>query len=187
MAISKTLADELDKRRAKALAGGGPEKAEKRHAQGRLTARERLDALYDSGTFQEYGLHAHHNTRHFGMESKEIPTDAVISGTGFVHGRPVSGFSQDFSVAGGSLGDVHARKICHILEHAAKVGTPVVGFNDSGGARIQEGVGALSAYGQVFYRNVQLSGLVPQIAVIAGPCAGGAAYSPALMLSLIHI
>ena len=180
MAISKALADELEKRRAVALEGGGKKKAEDRHAKGRMTARERLDNLYSEGTFQEFGMHAQHKTRHFGMASKSIPTDAVISGTGFVDGRPVASFSQDFGVVGGSLGEVHAKKICQTLDHAVKAGIPVVGFNDSGGARIQEGVGALSGYGQVFYRNVQLSGVVPQISVIAGPCAGGAAYSPAL-------
>ena len=185
MAISRTLAEELEKRRAVALEGGGSQKADERHAKGRMTARERLDALFSAGTFQEYGLHAQHNTRHFGMEKKSIPTDGVIAGTGFVDGRPVAAFSQDFGVAGGSLGEVHAKKICNTLDHAVKAGCPVVGFNDSGGARIQEGVGALSAYGQVFYRNVQLSGVVPQISVIAGPCAGGAAYSPALTDFLI--
>ena len=185
MAISKALADELERRRTAALEGGGKEKAEARHAKGRMTARERLQALYSEGTFQEFGLHAQHNTRHFGMDKKSIPTDAVITGTGFVDGRPVAAFSQDFGVAGGSLGEVHSKKICHTLDHAAKAGVPVVGFNDSGGARIQEGVGALAAYGQVFYRNVQLSGVVPQISVIAGPCAGGAAYSPALTDFLI--
>ncbi|WP_116131658.1 acyl-CoA carboxylase subunit beta [Tropicimonas sp. IMCC34043] len=185
MAISKALADELEKRRAVALEGGGKSKVEARHAKGRLTARERLDALFSQGTFQEFGLHAQHKTRHFGMEKKSIPTDAVITGTGFVDGRPVAAFSQDFDVAGGSLGEIHSKKICHTLDHAVKAGIPVIGFNDSGGARIQEGVGALSAYGQVFYRNVQLSGVVPQISVIAGPCAGGAAYSPALTDFLI--
>ena len=180
MTISPALAEELEKRRAAALAGGGADKAAKRQAEGRMTARQRLEALFSAGTFQEFGLHAQHATRHFGMEGKAIPTDAVITGAGFVDGRPVAAFSQDFGVSGGSLGEIHARKICHTLDHAMKAGVPVVGFNDSGGARIQEGVGALSAYGQVFYRNVQLSGVVPQISVIAGPCAGGAAYSPAL-------
>ncbi|ARE39196.1 Methylmalonyl-CoA decarboxylase, alpha chain [Rhodovulum sp. P5] len=172
MAISRDLSEALEKRRAAALEGGGAQKAEDRHAKGRMTARERIDTLFSPGTFQESGLHARHNTRHFGMEKKSIPGDGVITGTGFVDGRPVAAFSQDFGVAGGSLGDVHSRKICHMLDHALKAGVPVVGFNDSGGARIQEGVGALSAYGQVFYRNVQLSGVVPQISVIAGPCAG---------------
>ncbi|SFC79444.1 acyl-CoA carboxylase subunit beta [Tropicimonas isoalkanivorans] len=185
MAISKTLADELEKRRKVALEGGGAKKAEDRHAKGRMTARERLDALFSAGSFQEFGMHAQHKTRHFGMENKSIPTDAVIAGTGFIDGRPVAAFSQDFGVAGGSLGEIHAKKICHALDSAGKAGMPVIGFNDSGGARIQEGVGALSAYGQVFYRNVQLSGVVPQISVIAGPCAGGAAYSPALTDFLI--
>ncbi|OLS52032.1 acyl-CoA carboxylase subunit beta [Rhodovulum sulfidophilum] len=180
MAISRSLAEELDKRRAAALEGGGPAKAADRHAKGRMTARERIEALYSAGTFQETGLHAQHATRHFGMEKKSIPADGVITGTGFVDGRPVAAFSQDFGVVGGTLGEMHSRKICLVLDHALKAGVPVVGFNDSGGARIQEGVGALSAYGQVFYRNVQLSGVVPQISVIAGPCAGGAAYSPAL-------
>ena len=180
MAISKKLAEELEERRAHALEGGGQKKADDRHAKGRMTARERLDALFSKGTFQEFGLHAKHRTRHFGMEKKDIPTDGVIVGTGFVDGRPVSAFSQDFGVVGGSLGEIHSKKICHALDHAVKAGIPVIGFNDSGGARIQEGVGSLAGYGQVFYRNVQLSGVVPQISIIAGPCAGGAAYSPAL-------
>ncbi|MDV7145057.1 acyl-CoA carboxylase subunit beta [Tropicimonas sp. TH_r6] len=180
MAIDKKLADELEKRRAHALEGGGQKKADDRHAKGRLTARERLDALFSKGTFQEFGLHAKHRTRHFGMDKKDIPTDGVVVGTGFVDGRPVAAFSQDFGVVGGSLGEIHSKKICHTLDHAVKAGIPVIGFNDSGGARIQEGVGSLAGYGQVFYRNVQLSGVVPQISIIAGPCAGGAAYSPAL-------
>lgn len=180
MAISKHLENELEQRRAIAREGGGEKKADERHANGRLTARERIEALFTPGTFQEFGLHAQHKTRHFGMASKSIPTDAVITGMGFVDGRPVAAFSQDFGVSGGSLGEIHARKICHTLDSAAKAGVPVIGINDSGGARIQEGVGSLSAYGQVFYRNVQLSGVVPQISIIAGPCAGGAAYSPAL-------
>ncbi|MFV0334088.1 MAG: acyl-CoA carboxylase subunit beta [Tropicimonas sp.] len=180
MAISKKLSDELEKRRTHALEGGGKKKAGDRHAKGRMTARERIDALFSPGTFQEFGLHAKHRTRHFGMEKKDIPTDGIIVGTGFVDGRPVSAFSQDFGVVGGSLGEIHSRKMCHALDHAVKAGIPIVGINDSGGARIQEGVGSLSGYGQVFYRNVQLSGVVPQISIIAGPCAGGAAYSPAL-------
>ncbi|RYH10202.1 acyl-CoA carboxylase subunit beta [Tropicimonas sp. IMCC6043] len=185
MTIDKKLSDELDRRRAHALAGGGQKKADDRHAKGRLTARERLEALYSKGTFQEFGLHAKHRTRHFGMADKDIPTDGVITGCGFVDGRPVASFSQDFTVVGGSLGEIHSKKICHALDHAVKAGIPIIGFNDSGGARIQEGVGSLSGYGQVFYRNVQLSGVVPQISVIAGPCAGGAAYSPALTDFLI--
>ncbi|MEX5728329.1 propionyl-CoA carboxylase beta chain [Rhodovulum iodosum] len=180
MAISKSVSEGLERRRASALEAGGKQKADDRHAKGRLTARERLDSLFSAGTFQEVGLHAQHATRHFGMEKKSLPGDGVVTGTGFIGGRPAAAFAQDFTVAGGTLGEIHARKICQTLDHALKAGIPVIGFNDSGGARIQEGVGALSAYGQVFYRNVQLSGVVPQISVIAGPCAGGAAYSPAL-------
>lgn len=181
MAIDQTLLDQLQQRRDKARAGGGPDKAAKRHAKGMMTARERLEALYTPGTFQEFGLHARHETRHFGMEGKILPADGVVSGVGYLDGRPVAAFSQDFTVAGGSLGKVHAEKICDVMGHAGRAGMPVVGFNDSGGARIQEGVESLSGYGRVFYNNVQLSGVVPQIAVIAGSCAGGASYSPALM------
>lgn len=181
MAISQTLLDELNRRRAAAQAGGGSDKIEARRAKGLMSARDRLEALFSPGSFQEFGLHARHATRHFGMDKKELPGDAVVTGTGFVDGRPVAAFSQDFTVAGGSLGRVHSTKICDVMDHAARIGMPIIGFNDSGGARIQEGVESLAAYGQVFYRNVLMSGVVPQIAVIAGPCAGGAAYSPALM------
>lgn len=181
MAISKDLLDDLRRRREKAMLGGGRDKIDERHARGLLSARERLDALFAADTFQEFGLHARHQTRHFGMEGKDLPGDAVVTGIGFVDGRPVAAFSQDFTVAGGSLGRVHAGKICDVMDYAMRGGMPIVGFNDSGGARIQEGVDSLSGYGQVFYRNVLASGVVPQIAVISGSCAGGAAYSPALM------
>jgi len=185
MAIDKKLLDDLERRQTEALASGGPERIAKRHAKGQLTARERLQGLYARDTFQEFGLHAQHETRGFGMDRKSLPTDGVITGIGFVDGRPVAGFSQDFMIAGGSLGAVHARKICELMDHAARGGMPLVGFNDSGGARIQEGVESLSGYGQVFNRNVLMSGVVPQIAVICGPCAGGAVYSPAMMDFLI--
>jgi len=181
MPISKDLLETLRAKQEEALASGGAEKIEKRHARGLMTARERLDALFSADTFQEFGLHAQHQTRSFGMETKVLPGDGVVTGIGYVDGRPVAAFSQDFMVAGGSLGTVHATKICEVMDYAEKGGMPVVGFNDSGGARIQEGVESLSGYGQVFNRNVRLSGVVPQIAVITGPCAGGAAYSPALM------
>ncbi|CAG0882011.1 unnamed protein product [Cyprideis torosa] len=181
MPIEKNLLDELQQRTERARAGGGEEKTAKRHAKGQLTARERLLALYASDTFQEYGLLARHETRQFNMEKKDLPGDGVVTGVGFVDGRPVAGISQDFTVAGGSLGKVHASKMCDVMDLAARSGMPLVTFNDSGGARIQEGVNSLSGYGSVFNRNVNLSGLVPQIAVIAGPCAGGASYSPALM------
>ncbi|MDD5262088.1 MAG: acyl-CoA carboxylase subunit beta [Methylacidiphilales bacterium] len=180
MPIGKSYLDELEARRAEVLAAGGADKIEARHKKGQLAARERLDAMFEAGTFQEFGMHAQHKCTNFGMEKKKFPGDGVISGTGLVDGRPVAIYSQDFTVGGGSLGRVHAGKICDLMDYALKSGMPVIGFNDSGGARIQEGVEALSGYGQIFYRNVELSGVVPQIAVISGPCAGGAAYSPAL-------
>jgi len=181
MPIKQELLTELHEKTKAAKLGGGAEKNAKRHARGLFTARERLLALYTPDTFQEFGLHAQHDTRHFGMADKDLPGDGVVTGVGFLDGRPVVGISQDFTVAGGSLGRVHAQKMCEVMNHAARGGMPLVAFNDSGGARIQEGVNSLSGYGSVFYHNVQLSGLVPQIAVIAGNCAGGASYSPALM------
>jgi propionyl-CoA carboxylase beta chain len=185
--IQKTLLQELEKRRTAAKAGGGQEKLDARRKKGVMTARDRLDALFQTGTFQEAGLHADHDCHNFGMEEKSLPTDGVITGNGIVDGRVVAAFSQDFTVGGGALGYIHSQKICNQMEFALKTGCPVVGFNDSGGARIQEGIGSLAAYGQVFFRNVLLSGVVPQIAVVAGPCAGGAAYSPALMDFIIMI
>jgi len=181
MTISVRQLEELRKRRAQLLAGGGEDKLRKRHEQGLLGARERLLALFQPDTFQEMGIHVRHTGRLFGMENKELPSDAVICGTGYVNGSPVAAFSQDFTVAAGTVGKMHAQKIVQVMRFALKTGVPLVGFKDSGGARIQEGVDALSGYGEVFYNNVLLSGVVPQIAIIAGPCAGGAAYSPALM------
>lgn len=183
--IAREFMDKLEKRREAALAGGGPEKLEKRHAKGQLGARERVDYLLDPATFDEFGMHVEHDCHSFGMEKKKLAGDGVVSGAGYIDGRPVSVVSQDFTVGGGALGRMHAQKICKIMDRAAEMGTPVVAISDSGGARIQEAVDALSGYGQVFFRNVKLSGMVPQIAVIAGPCAGGAAYSPALMDYLI--
>ncbi len=185
MPIAQHLLDDLRKRRELALAGGGADKIEERRAKGYLSARDRLDTLYDTATFQEFGMHAQHSCMKFGMENKSLPADGVVTGVGYVEGRPVCAFSQDFTVAGGSLGRIHAQKICDIMEYAMEAGMPIVAINDSGGARIQEGVDSLSGYGQVFFRNVELSGVVPQIAIIAGPCAGGAAYSPALMDFLV--
>ncbi len=181
MAIAKKLMEELIKRREEALNAGGKDKLEKRRAKGQLTARDRIETLFDAGSFQEFGMHVQHNCHNFGMEKKVLPTDGVITGIGLVAGRPVAAFSQDFTVSGGSLGSNHAKKIVDLMEFAGKNGMPVVGVNDSGGARIQEGVESLSGYGQIFYQNVAISGVVPQISIIAGPCAGGAAYSPALM------
>jgi acetyl-CoA carboxylase carboxyltransferase component len=181
MALSEKLLENLRKRRDKIHAAGGADKIKKRHEKGLLSARERLDLLFQPGTFQEMGAHIRHTARHFGMADKELPADGVISGTGYVDGYPVAAFSQDFTVAAGTLGKMHAQKMVDVMKFAMKTGAPVVAFKDSGGARIQEAVDALSGYGHVFYHNVLLSGVVPQIAVIAGPCAGGASYSPALM------
>lgn len=187
MAIAPDLLEDLESRRKAILAGGGEDKLQARRDKGLMTARDRLDNLFQPDTFLEFGTHAQHSCHDFGMEKKSLPADAVITGTGHVDGRPVAAFSQDFTVAGGSLGSVHARKICDLMHHAVQAGMPIVAFNDSGGARIQEGVDSLSGYGQVFFKNVFCSGVVPQIAVIAGPCAGGAAYSPALMDFLIMV
>ncbi len=181
MAISKQLLDELAERRRKLLEAGGADKIAKRREQGLLSARGRIDALIIPETFQESGAHVAHSATHFGMEKKSLPADGVIVGTGYLGNRMLAVISQDFTVAAGTLGKAHAMKIVDVMRYAKKVGVPLVAFKDSGGARIQEGVDALSGYGRVFYNNVLLSGVVPQIAVISGPCAGGAAYSPALM------
>ena len=183
----KTLVEELEKRRAVARAGGGQDKLDARRKKGVMTARDRLEKLFQTGTFQEAGLHAEHECHNFGMQEKPMPADGVVTGTGIVDGRVVAAFSQDFTVGGGALGRIHSRKICDLMDYALKIGCPMVGFNDSGGARIQEGIDSLSAYGQVFFRNVLLSGVVPQIAIVAGPCAGGAAYSPALTDFIIMV
>jgi len=175
------LLENLRRRREAILAGGGADKLAQRREKGLMTARERLDALFEEATFQELGAHIQHSARHFGMDGKALAADGVVTGTGYVGGRLVSAFSQDFTVVGGSLGKMHAKKIVTLMQQAGKLGSPVVAFKDSAGARIQEGVDALSGYGDVFYMNVLLSGVVPQIAVVCGPCAGGASYSPALM------
>ena len=180
MAMKKEFIEELESRRKTILEGGGKDKLEARRKKGLMTARDRLDNLFQAGTFMEFGMHAQHACHNFGMEKKELPADGVVTGTGYVGDRPVAAYSEDFTVAGGSLGAMHAHKICEIMDYALQSGMPVVCINDSGGARIQEGVESLSGYGKVFFKNVYLSGVVPQIAVIAGPCAGGAAYSPAL-------
>jgi propionyl-CoA carboxylase beta chain len=180
MAIDPTLLEALAQRRAEALEGGGIDRMEKRHEKGLLSARERLFALFDGGSFIEFGMHAHHSCVNFGLEKRKMPGDGVVCATGYVDGRPVAAYAQDFTVGGGAVGAIHAKKICDLLDFAIKAGMPVVGINDSGGARIQEGIEALSGYGQIFFRNVLASGVIPQISIIAGPCAGGAAYSPAL-------
>jgi acetyl-CoA carboxylase carboxyltransferase component len=181
MTLDAKILEDFKDRQAQVLAGGGEDKARARHDQGRMTARERLAALFQEGTFQEIGMHIRSQHQAGVAKTRDLPADGVVVGTGFVGGRPVAAFSQDFTVAAGTLGKMHATKIVRAMQTAAHTGMPIVAFNDSGGARIQEAVDALSGYGQVFYQNVLLSGVVPQIAVICGPCAGGAAYSPALM------
>jgi propionyl-CoA carboxylase beta chain len=180
MAISSALLKQLDEKRKAATAAGGADKLAERKKKGLMSARERLGALFQPNTFMEFGLHAQHACHDFGLAGKSLPGDGVITGIGYVDGRPVAAFSQDFTVGGGALGRIHSKKICDLMDYAMQAGMPVIGINDSGGARIQEGDESLSGYGQVFFRNVLLSGVVPQISIIAGPCAGGAAYSPAL-------
>jgi len=187
MAIPKALLEQLEKKRQTALLAGGADKLEARKKKGIMSARERLAAFFQPGTFQEWGMHVDQNCHNFGMSGKSIPTDGIVTGIGLVDGRVCAAFAQDFTVNGGSLGSMHAKKITQIQDYALKVGIPVFGFNDSGGARIQEGDSALGGYGAIFYRNVLASGVIPQVAIIAGPCAGGAAYSPALMDFLIMV
>jgi methylmalonyl-CoA carboxyltransferase 12S subunit len=171
---------ELKKRSEEVMLGGGAAKLEKQRRSGKLTARERVDALVDPGSFEEVGLFAEHRSTLFGMEGKQMPADGVVTGAAAVAGRLVHLASQDFTVAGGSAGEVHSIKVAEIMQQALKTGSPFVFVNDSGGARVQEGIDSLSGYGKVFYSNVMLSGAVPQVSLICGPCAGGAAYSPAL-------
>ncbi len=181
MPLDAKILDTYKERRKKVLAAGGKDKIEKRHEKGLMAARERLIYLFQPDTFQEIGAFIKHQCTSFGMEKEDFPGDGIVAGTGYVDGRQVTAFSQDFTVLGGSLGKMHAKRMVQGMDYALRNGTPLVGIADSGGARIQEGVDALSGYGEVFYRNVVLSGVVPQIAIIAGPCAGGASYSPALM------
>ncbi len=170
----------LNKKREEALLGGGQARIESQHKKGKLTARERLHFLLDEGSFQEIGMLVSHRSTDFGMEKEKYPGDGVVTGYGTVNGRLVYVFSQDFTVFGGSLSETHAEKICKIMDFAMKNGAPVVGLNDSGGARIQEGVVSLGGYADIFYKNTMASGVVPQISAILGPCAGGAVYSPAI-------
>jgi len=172
--------EELKKLRKNALGMGGEKAVSKQHDQGKLTACERLDRLFDAGTFREVDMFVKHRCVDFGMDETDIPADGVVTGYGYVNGRPVFSYSQDFTARAGTLGEMHARKICKIMDLAQKAGAPVVGFNDSGGARIQEGVDALCGYGEIFYRNSTCSGVIPQISAIMGPTAGGAVYSPAM-------
>ncbi len=171
---------EMDQRRAAARLGGGQKRIDAQHAKGKLTARERLSILLDEGSFEELDMYVEHNCTDFGMQDQVVPGDGVVTGSGTINGRLVYVYSQDFTVFGGSLSERHAQKICKVLDNAMKVGAPVIGLNDSGGARIQEGVASLGGYAEVFQRNVLASGVVPQLSMIMGPCAGGAVYSPAM-------
>lgn len=171
---------QLEAKRAEAYMGGGQKRIDKQHAQGKLTARERVEVLLDENSFEELDMYVEHNCVDFGMEKNKIPGDGVVTGSGTINGRLVFVFSQDFTVFGGSLSERHAEKICKVMDNAMKVGAPVIGINDSGGARIQEGVASLGGYAEVFQRNVLASGVVPQLSLIMGPCAGGAVYSPAM-------
>lgn len=174
------IIQQLEGRRGEARLGGGQRRIDAQHAKGKLTARERIDALLDPGSFEEYDTFKTHRCTDFGMEEQQIPGDGVVTGWGTIDGRPTYVFSQDFTVFGGSLSETHAEKICKIMDLAVQNGVPLIGLNDSGGARIQEGVASLGGYAEVFWRNVQASGVIPQISVIMGPCAGGAVYSPAM-------
>jgi acetyl-CoA carboxylase carboxyltransferase component len=170
----------LREMRSRAVLGGGQKRIEQQHARGRLTARERLALLVDEGSFQEFGALATHNVSEFGLDKQRFPGDGIVTGFGKINGRRVAVFAQDFTVLGGSFSEVQSHKICRIQDLALQSGIPLIGLNDSGGARIQEGVRSLAAYGEVFVRNVMASGVIPQISLILGPCAGGAVYSPAL-------
>jgi propionyl-CoA carboxylase beta chain len=170
----------LEEKRAEARAGGGVKRVDAQHGRGKLTARERIDLLLDPDSFEEYDMFVEHRCVDFDMQNQKYPGDGVVTGSGTINGRLVYVFSQDFTVFGGSLSETHAEKICKIMDMAIKVGAPVIGINDSGGARIQEGVASLAGYADVFQRNIMASGVVPQISLIMGPCAGGAVYSPAM-------
>ena len=174
------ILDQLEKKRAQARLGGGQKRIDAQHAKGKLTARERIELLMDDGTFEEWDMFVEHRCTDFGMEANKIPGDGVVTGYGMINGRLAFVFSQDFTVFGGALSETHAEKICKVMDQAMKVGAPVIGLNDSGGARIQEGVASLGGYADVFQKNVLASGVIPQISMIMGPCAGGAVYSPAM-------
>ncbi|OQY27556.1 MAG: methylmalonyl-CoA carboxyltransferase [Candidatus Cloacimonetes bacterium 4572_55] len=184
---TKEKIEELRRRRKELFKCGGERAVEKQHKAGKFTTRERVGMLFDPGTFSEMFPFATHRSTNFGMDKKNLPADGVVTGVGMVTGRETFVASQDFTIAGGSVGEIHADKICQIMDQALKCGSPFVFINDSGGARIQEGIDSLAGYGRIFYRNVLLSGVVPQISIIAGPCAGGAAYSPALTDFIIMI
>ncbi|NQV54368.1 MAG: methylmalonyl-CoA carboxyltransferase, partial [Rhodospirillales bacterium] len=161
----------LEEQRARARAGGGKKRVEAQHSRGKLTARERIDLLLDPESFEEWDMFVEHRSTDFGMEKKSVPGDGVVTGHGTINGRTVFVFSQDFTVFGGSVSETHAEKICKVMDQAMRVGAPIIGINDSGGARIQEGVSSLAGYAEVFQRNVMASGVIPQISLVMGPCA----------------
>ncbi len=176
----QNIIEQLEQKRAAARLGGGQRRIDAQHKKGKLTARERLEILFDPGSFEEWDMFVEHDCHDFGMDDNKVPGDGVITGHGLINGETVFAFSQDFTVFGGALSAAHARKICKVMDQAMKVGAPVIGLNDSGGARIQEGVASLAGYADVFQSNVMASGVVPQISMVMGPCAGGAVYSPAM-------
>src|SRR5881227_2335002 len=178
---------QLEEKRAAARAGGGAKRVAAQHGKGKLTARERLDVLLDPDSFEEWDMFVEHRSQDFGMAEQKVPGDGVVTGYGTINGRLVFVFSQDFTVFGGSLSEAHAEKICKIMDQAMNVGAPVIGLNDSGGARIQDGVASLAGYAEVFQRNVLASGVVPQVSLIMGPCAGGAVYSPAMSVFIFMV
>ena len=180
MSIQTDNIQKLVERRAKARLGGGEKRIEAQHAKGKLTARERIALLLDEGSFEEYDMFVQHRCTNFGMDQQHYDGDGVVTGCGTVDGRLVYVFAQDFTVAGGSLSKTMSEKICKVMDLAVRAGAPVIGLNDSGGARIQEGIDALAGFGEIFERNILASGVVPQVSGIFGPCAGGAVYSPAL-------
>ncbi|WP_372724855.1 carboxyl transferase domain-containing protein, partial [Immundisolibacter sp.] len=175
-----TILDRLDAARAAAQLGGGTDRIAAQHGKGKLTARERIGLLLDTDSFCELDTLKQHRCQDFGIGDKQFPGDGVVTGYGTINGRLTFVFSQDFTVFGGALSETHAEKICKVMDRAVEVGAPVIGLNDSGGARIQEGVASLGGYAEIFWRNVQASGVVPQLSIIMGPCAGGAVYSPAM-------
>jgi len=181
------IIEKLESKRAAARLGGGQKRIDSQHAKGKLTARERLELLLDEGSFEEWDMFVEHRCAEFGMQDNKIPGDGVVTGYGTISGRLVFVFSQDFTVFGGALSEAHAEKICKVMDQAMKVGAPLIGLNDSGGARIQEGVASLGGYAEVFQRNVMASGVIPQISLIMGPCAGGAVYSPAMTDFIIMV
>ena len=178
--MSQDKLDELRRRHAQAELAGGEERVRRQHKAGKRTARERLDLLLDPGSFMEIDKFVVHQSHDFDMENQKVLGDGVVTGSGRIHGRPTFVFAQDFTVFGGSLSEAYARKICKVMDLAMKTGAPVIGLNDSGGARIQEGVVSLAGYAEIFLRNTLASGVVPQISAVMGPCAGGAVYSPAI-------